>query len=180
MVKIWMGLLATMAILVGRGETLTCNPWHYNRVANLARGRLAFQSSLYPDPDYGVASKAVDGNCNGDWYGSRSCTHTKQEYEPWWYVDLGDQYAVNTVLVKNRGDCCGERLKGAEIRVGNYRGNHKSNFLCGTISDVRWGSLSTINCYGAKGHYVSIIIPGRSEYLHVCEVEVYGTRAQKR
>ena len=27
---------------------------------------------------------------------------------------------VSEVFILNRGDCCGERLNGAEIRVGEY------------------------------------------------------------
>nr|XP_060628769.1 fucolectin-like [Anolis sagrei ordinatus] len=180
MIQIWMGLLATMAILVGHGEAGSCRPWLYGRVYNLARGRPAFQSSVYPYENVGVASKAVDGNCNGDWYHVGSCIHTNADYEPWWYVDLGDYYAINTVLVKNRGDCCGERLKGAEIRVGNNKGNDKSNYLCGTITDVSLGLISTFYCHGVRGRYVSIVIPRRNEYLHVCEVEVYGTKGNRQ
>nr|XP_060628780.1 uncharacterized protein LOC132773555 [Anolis sagrei ordinatus] len=177
MIRIWMGLLATVVILVGHGEAWSCKPELQGHFRNLARGRPAFQSSLYPLHNIGLASKAVDGNCNGDWYNIKSCTHTNRDYEPWWYVDLGEEYAIATVVVKNRGDCCGERLQGAQIRVGNYGGNNcKSNFHCGTITDTRAGSISTISCYGFKGRYVSIIIPNRREWLHVCEVEVYGTK----
>nr|XP_060628779.1 uncharacterized protein LOC132773554 [Anolis sagrei ordinatus] len=190
MIRIWMGLLATVVILVGHGEAWSCKPELQGHFRNLARGRPAFQSSLYPLHNIGLASKAVDGNCNGDWYNIKSCTHTNRDYEPWWYVDLGEEYAIATVVVKNRGDCCGERLQGAQIRVGNYGGilqsiNHSiyisisppsSPCSCGTITDTRAGSISTISCYGFKGRYVSIIIPNRREWLHVCEVEVYGTK----
>ncbi|XP_067323318.1 fucolectin-like [Anolis sagrei] len=176
MIQIWMGLLATVMILVGHGEAQSCKPEPRGRFHNLARGRPAFQSSLYPLENIGLASKAVDGNCNGDW-SIKSCIHTNDDYEPWWYVDLEAEYAIATVVVKNREDCCRERLGGAQIRVGNYGGNNsKSNFLCGTITDTRADSMSTISCYGSKGRYVSINIPGRKEWLHVCEVEVYGTK----
>ena len=46
------------------------------------------------------------------------CTHTKPERDPWWRVDLGRVEPVAKVNILNRGDCCGDRLNGAEIRVG--------------------------------------------------------------
>lgn len=32
----------------------------------------------------------------------------------------------------------------------------------------------TYDCNGMVGQYVTIVIPGRIEYLILCEVEVYG------
>ena len=48
------------------------------------------------------------------------CTHTKYSRvgDPWWRVDLGRVEPVAEVNILNRGDCCGARLNGAEIRVG--------------------------------------------------------------
>ena len=46
------------------------------------------------------------------------CASTNGEDNPWWKVDLGDSHPVSKVYVLNRGDCCGERLNGFEIRVG--------------------------------------------------------------
>ncbi|KAL7990236.1 hypothetical protein Chor_010590 [Crotalus horridus] len=144
---------------------------------NVARGRPAFQSSTFPSQFNSVASKAVDGNCSGRWIGQNTCTHTKRERGPWWYVDLGSRYAISSVVVKNRADCCGERLQGAEIRVGNFVSNHgKNNPLCGRITDTRLGSISTISCNGRVGRYVTVTVPGRTVSLALCEVEVYGTR----
>ncbi|XP_062986057.1 fucolectin-like [Elgaria multicarinata webbii] len=145
-------------------------------VPNLARGRPAFQSSIYPSPKNPVAERAVDGNCGGDFYTSL-CVHTKYDYCPWWYVDLGDQYDISAVVVKNREDCCGDRLKGAQIHVGDsVDANGQCSFLCGTITDNSLGSISTIHCNGRKGRYVSVSIPGRAEFLQICEVEVYGVK----
>ena len=46
------------------------------------------------------------------------CTHTLTESDPWWRVDLGRVEPVAEVNILNRGECCGTRLNGAEIRVG--------------------------------------------------------------
>ena len=47
-----------------------------------------------------------------------NCTHTLEDNSPWWRVDLGRVEPVAEVNIVNRGDCCGDRLNGAEIRVG--------------------------------------------------------------
>ncbi|XP_042321520.1 uncharacterized protein LOC121929725 [Sceloporus undulatus] len=173
---LWTSLLA-LALLSGDGEAQSCKPEMKGLVRNLAENRPAFQSSFLENMETCFANKAVDGDCNGDWYKSSSCIHTDRDQEPWWYVDLGDHYAIAAVIVKNRGDCCGDRIWGAQIHVGDNLEDHgKSNPLCGSITDTRPGSISTIHCYGFKGRYVSIIIPNRREYLNLCEVEVYGTK----
>ncbi|KAG6926956.1 hypothetical protein G0U57_010782, partial [Chelydra serpentina] len=62
-------------------------------------------------------------------------------------------------------DCCGERLAGAQIRVGDSLEDHgKQNPICGTITDTTPGSLHPFCCSGMKGRYVTITIPARAEY----------------
>lgn len=84
---------------------------------------MATQSSLYGD---GQAHNAIDGNRESD-YHKRSCTHTAQETNPWWRVDLLDVYRVTAVTITNRGDVVPERLDGAEIRIGNSLENNGIN-----------------------------------------------------
>nr|XP_020660116.1 uncharacterized protein LOC110084815 [Pogona vitticeps] len=173
--------LSALALLVGAGASQSCRPELQGIGSNLARGCPAFQSSLFTsdftEPSSALAGNAVDGNCDGHWYEGRSCSHTKWELDPWWYVDLGSQHIISTVVVKNRGDCCGERIRGAQIYVGDSAPTQRTNSsLCGTITDTTTGSISTFCCNGFKGRYVSIVISGREEFLHVCEVEVYGAR----
>ena len=65
---------------------------------NFALGKLARQSSTKYD---GIASKGVDDNVNGDFYGL-SCTHTNFDDSPaWWEVDLGSVYTVRFCLQEN-------------------------------------------------------------------------------
>ena len=46
------------------------------------------------------AGKAIDGNC---WYyRHRGFTHTKNEWYPWWQVDLGTYIDVTNVTVITR------------------------------------------------------------------------------
>nr|XP_008163409.1 uncharacterized protein LOC103305731 [Chrysemys picta bellii] len=162
-----------IGILAGTGVSQGCTPPPGAR--NLALGRPATQSSTFENKETGkaMAGKAVDGKRDGKWE-QGSCSHTQFDTEPWWTVDLGSRQSVSAVIVKNREDeCCGERIRGAQIHVGDSLADHgKQNPICGTITDTRPGSVSTICCNGLEGRYVTIVIPGRAEFLTLCEVEV--------
>jgi len=56
-------------------------------------GKPTTQSSTSHD---GVSERAVDGNTNGN-YGAGSCTHTENQANAWWTVDLQATYAVDKV-----------------------------------------------------------------------------------
>ncbi|KAG9330587.1 hypothetical protein JZ751_023818 [Albula glossodonta] len=92
---------------------------------------------------------------------------------PWWRVDLLQPYSIVSVTITNMGDCCGERIKGAQIRIGNSLGNNGiTNPLCSEIHSLGQGATQTFHCpQKMLGRYVTVYIP-RTEYLHLCEVEV--------
>ena len=54
---------------------------------------------------------------------SKTCTHTNGA--GWWEVDLGGVYTVQYVRIKNRVDCCSNRLDGVKVLVDGME--------CGTI-----------------------------------------------
>jgi len=87
---------------------------------NLALFGKATQSQLNGNPwaSFGHASNAIDGNRDSI-YEHGSCTATPIQDDPWWRLDLLDQYVVTSITITNRKDCCPERLDGAEIRIGN-------------------------------------------------------------
>lgn len=75
----------------------------------------------------GSAELAVDDNTDGNFYGAKSTTHTRQEANPWWEVDLGREYPVEKVQVWNRTDGnLGERLDG--FRLLALDANRKTSF----------------------------------------------------
>ncbi|XP_023837812.1 fucolectin-5-like [Salvelinus sp. IW2-2015] len=139
---------------------------------NVALKGVATQSST---EWYCIAQNAIDGNRESD--GQKgSCTHTAYDTNPWWRVDLLDVYRVTAVTITNRGDCCHERLNGAEIRIGNsLESNGINNPRCVVISLIQAGETKTVQCNEMEGRYVVVVIPDRNEYLTLCEVEVYGT-----
>ncbi|KAM3872982.1 fucolectin-5-like [Diretmus argenteus] len=161
-------------VLPGVNKVLTlCEVEVYGHVAptgeNLSLRGIATQSSTYPG---GIPYNAIDGNGATGW-GRGSCTHTEHNVGPWWRLDLRKPHMVLSIGVTNR-DIVSERLRGAEIRIGNSLENEgNSNVRCGVITNVAGGFTNHFEC-GMEGRYVNIVIPGRQEYLTLCEVEVYG------
>ncbi|TNN72629.1 Fucolectin-4 [Liparis tanakae] len=93
-------------------------------VPNVALKGEASQSSTLPFND---AARAIDGRRNS-FYGDMFCSHTAEnEVDPWWQVDLQLTYIIRYVKITNRGDCCAERLDGAEIRIGDSPENNGNN-----------------------------------------------------
>uniref|UniRef100_A0A8C5QVD4 Fucolectin tachylectin-4 pentraxin-1 domain-containing protein n=1 Tax=Leptobrachium leishanense TaxID=445787 RepID=A0A8C5QVD4_9ANUR len=133
------------------------------KYVNLALRGTSSQSSTYNH--LGAAKNAIDGSSSAD-YMSGHCTHTAQDASPWWRLDLTKVYNVTRVKVTNRGDCCSERIDGAEIRIGSSPEH-------GGIKNPNLGEEAEYVC-GMVGQYVTVTIPDRPEYLTLCEVKVYG------
>jgi len=118
----------------------------------------------------GPATRAIDGNTNSN-YGQGSCTHTTKTNKPWWRVDLAATQQVGAVQVWNRGDCCGSRLNGFQVRVGDSSVVN-SNPQCGADVSISEGKSVKVACESMQGRYVGITLP-RSDYLTICEVKVF-------
>uniref|UniRef100_A0A4W5JNT0 Fucolectin tachylectin-4 pentraxin-1 domain-containing protein n=1 Tax=Hucho hucho TaxID=62062 RepID=A0A4W5JNT0_9TELE len=174
----WRVAMLLWSSLSGRNISL-CVSWKYTGLLqviichlNVALKGVASQSSLN---GYGNAHNAIDGSRESDYY-KRSCTHTTQETNPWWRVDLLDVTKVTAVSITNRGDGVPERLDGAEMRIGNsLENNGINNPRCVVISHIPAGETNTFQCNEMEGRYVVVVIPGRSEWLTLCEVEVFAT-----
>ncbi|XP_036840111.1 uncharacterized protein LOC110528604 isoform X1 [Oncorhynchus mykiss] len=163
-----------VVVIPGRSEWLTLCELEVHGIpaGNVALNGVATQSSLFNNRN---ASDAIDGKRNTH-YGS--CTHTLKDRNPWWRVDLLNVYRITDVTLTNRGDCCPERLDGAEIRIGNsLENNGTNNPRCAVISHIPAGETHTFQCNEMEGRYVVVVIPGRSEWLTLCELEVHGTPA---
>ncbi|KAL2084799.1 hypothetical protein ACEWY4_020317 [Coilia grayii] len=164
-------------LLLGNNRLLTlCEVEVYGYLApngeNVALRGKATQSDLHGQ---GFAYNAIDGNRDGI-YSHGSCTHTKAHLNPWWRVDLLQKHKVFSVIITNTVDSVSSRLNGAEIRIGNSLDNNGiNNPRCAVISSIPAGFSETFQCNGTEGRYVTVVIPGRAEYLTLCEVEVYGS-----
>ncbi|WP_022951675.1 discoidin domain-containing protein [Leucothrix mucor] len=141
---------------------------------NIAKGKPAKQSSTGWG---GSASRGVDGNPNGQ-YNANSVTHTNQDQNAWWEVDLQSVHVLNSINVYNRTDCCGERLNGFRVitSINPLPNKPLSNSEVNALRhwDVKTaGKVSRINLGNVSGRYVRIQLIGRN-YLSLAEVEVFG------
>ncbi|KAF7644137.1 hypothetical protein LDENG_00227020, partial [Lucifuga dentata] len=151
-----------------------CSCCPYPNVA--LRGK-ATQSHRYKD-SFSAAYNAIDGNRESR-YWAGSCSSTIEQRNPWWRVDLLHTYVVTSISITNRGDCCPERINGAQIHVGNsLDDNNATNPLVGVISELMEGKTFTVTFNNlVEGRYVTVVLPGPNKTLTLCEVEVYGYRA---
>jgi hypothetical protein len=129
---------------------------------NLAAGKTTTQSSTLNGGD---ASRAVDGNTNGNW-NANSVTHTGFDAQAWWQVDLGTVTDIGKVVLYNRTDCCGSRLKNFDLLV-SYDGSS-------------WQSVATYPneapaqiafSLNVSGRFVRVRLP--NNYLSLAEVQVF-------
>ncbi|XP_040214624.1 uncharacterized protein LOC120944922, partial [Rana temporaria] len=144
----------------------------HHGVENVAPRGLPSQSSHYSSKD--TPGRAIDGSLLGNSM-RHQCTHTKLEKNPWWKVDLKSTHRIQSVALTNRDDCCRERINGAEIHIGNSKENGGiGNPRCETVFKMNYGETMAFGCRGMEGRYVSIHLPNQTQYLSLCEVQVFG------
>ncbi|XP_019627982.1 PREDICTED: uncharacterized protein LOC109472616 [Branchiostoma belcheri] len=138
-------------------------------VENVALGKPVSQSSTHGS---NTAELAVDGE-KGTSVPANQCTLTNPEDDPSWQVDLRRNHAIGSVRVKNRGDCCGGRLHGFIVQVKQAG---QSWQRCGAqySETPEDGQSILVDCGRPMvARYVQIKLPGKSESLSLCEVEVF-------
>mmetsp|Transcript_21333 Transcript_21333/g.42799 ORF Transcript_21333/g.42799 Transcript_21333/m.42799 type:complete len:596 (-) Transcript_21333:491-2278(-) len=139
--------------------------------SNLARGAdaVASQSTTCWN---GAASRAIDGNTNGQW-GGNSVTHTCGEGSPYWMVDLGanKQYKIQSVSIYNRSDCCMDRNDNSDIQILDESGTVVVATMSIAAGDVK--SVYNLNFGSVQGRYVRVQKKS-SGTLNIAEVEVIG------
>ncbi|MEM6802928.1 MAG: discoidin domain-containing protein [Bacteroidota bacterium] len=103
-------LAETGILTIAEAEIFTCiAPPPPCEEINVSQGKSATQSSTFASRLSFEANNATDGNRNGASTGN-SITHTNNEANAWWEIDLGQIYNLSKISLWNRTDCCGERL----------------------------------------------------------------------
>jgi hypothetical protein len=104
--------------LPGKGKILSLAEVEvYSGDTNVARGGKASQVSTAFE---GPAGLAVDGTTDGRYYESKSVTHTAQQDDPWWELELAEPARIDRIVVWNRtdgGDPIQQRLKGYRLKL---------------------------------------------------------------
>jgi hypothetical protein len=144
---------------------------------NMAEGKPATQSSTYGG---GAASRAVDGNTDGD-YVNGSVTHTGENTNAWWEVDLGNSYSIDSIEIWNRtgSDKFVQRLNDFYVFVSDVP--FESTDLMTTLAQGGvWSRHITTApdpsaslSVGAVGRYVRIQLTG-TNYLNLAEAKVFA------
>ncbi|CAH1239457.1 CLEC10A [Branchiostoma lanceolatum] len=142
----------------------------HKKVVNVALGKAANQTSTHGP---GAASRAVDGDTNTT-FDAGTCTHTQEEDNPTWWVDLGQSYTVERVVIFNRQDNSAERLNPFNIHIGDSD-QVNENLQCGGDHEIDVDEASiSVSCHGMRGRYVAIDLPGPRRTLTLCEVKVFS------
>jgi hypothetical protein len=179
-----LGALAAMVGVLASAREARADGMVYK---NWAVGRDAFQSTTGWG---GIASRAVDGNTNGNFW-NNSVTHTSgTEENPWWILDLGSGIAtfgtaIDKIVIYNRTDCCAERLDhfyfvmsdnpitpGIDPATGfpfNWNGPGVSTWFFHDFPDS--GSFTWNPNRGAR--YFEIVSVNGQRILSLAEVEIY-------
>lgn len=144
-------------------------------ITNLALGKTAQQSSTWEGL---VAGRAADGNTDGH-FNSNSITHTGNDPQAWWEVDLGQLRQINTIKLWNRTDCCPERLSNFYVIVSDTPfASTNLNTILGQSGVSAYQITNTVNGsleipINRSGRYVRVQLIGQN-YLSLAEVQVFG------
>ncbi|XP_065826165.1 uncharacterized protein [Oscarella lobularis] len=138
---------------------------------NIAAGKATSQSSTLVHYFLAVADKAVDGDVNGDFNAGKS-SHTYNDAQAWWEVNLGADEIVYGVTIYNRIDCCGERLQNFDVSLIDTSGSVTKKTYFGA------GVRVTYPVYipnGVEARKVKVQLRG-TNYLTLAEVQVWAGR----
>ena len=131
-----------------------------------------------------LLSVAVDGNTDGDgnhWGANPKITHTQNDPEAWWEVDLGQQADIQQIHIYNRTSCCRSRLKDFYVLVSEDPFDNSASltdllntpqihsfFYSGEVDEE--ANIS----FAVSGRFVRIQLTSSNQPLHIAEVQVLG------
>ncbi len=142
---------------------------------NLSLLGTATQSSNYQGnaPDL-----AIDGNTNGR-YSDGSVTHTNNDNNAWWELDLDQNAYIESIKLWNRSDCCSNRLQDFYVLVSEtpFTSKNLQTTLAQSsvkvIHHVGQAGDSIDFEIGQEGRYVRVQLNGQNN-LQLAEVQVFG------
>ncbi|XP_065220513.1 uncharacterized protein LOC135845675 isoform X1 [Planococcus citri] len=147
-------------------------------VLNVAAGKAPMQISSEPG---GIPQKAIDGSTSS-FFNPETCTLTKPERLPWWYVNLLEPYMVQLVRLDFGKSCCGKNKPATiVVRVGNNRPDLGTNPICNRFTGfLEEGKPLFLPCNPPMpGAFVSVHLESASNQnqLSICETFVYTDQA---
>ncbi len=121
------------------------------------------------------AAGAVDGIKNGKWG-----FHTRIEDQPWWQVDLQQQFPLDRIVIYNRCDG-GFAARADRIQIllsddgQQFRRAYQHDGS--TFFGHAGGPPLSVSLDGTTARYVRLQLPGQ-DYFHLDEVEIYARDCQ--
>lgn len=106
--------------------------------------------------------------CGG--WPTRIFFHTKEDAEPWFEIDLGQEYELSRIEVQNRSDCCAERALPVIVEVSRDHLRYRAVARKFAVFDLWKQSLPSI-----RARFVRLRVT-RQSTLHLERVRVYGRR----
>ena len=107
--------------------------------------------------------------------------HTLEEKAPWLALHFPSSVKVKRVEIKNRVDCCGDRMRNVEVRVTDslpttgdamFTGGELLGTFTGPASD---GQLVEVEGETAiMGQFVLVQMDNGRDVLNLAEVRVFG------
>ncbi len=151
--------------------------WRHNR-PNLAYGKPALQSSVSQWSNKPTPAQDAAGAVNGE-VGMSQGFHTELEDEPWWRVDLGMMCSITEIWLFNRLDNVAVAKRACKLAVEIAGKQAAYTEICRYDSPQHFGGADgeplTIRFDpGKEGRFIRIRLLAR-DYLHLNQVEVYGT-----
>ncbi|XP_032308417.1 uncharacterized protein LOC6503742 isoform X2 [Drosophila ananassae] len=127
----------------------------------------------------GAPQKAIDGSTSA-FFTPETCSLTKAERSPWWYVNLLEPYMVQLVRLDFGKSCCGNKPATIVVRVGNNRPDLGTNPICNRFTGLlEAGQPLFLPCNPPMpGAFVSVHLENSSPNpLSICEAFVYTDQA---
>ncbi|XP_011293052.1 uncharacterized protein LOC101893869 isoform X1 [Musca domestica] len=145
-------------------------------VLNVAAGKAPMQISTEGS---GAPQKAIDGSTSA-FFTPETCSLTKAERSPWWYVNLLEPYMVQLVRLDFGKSCCGNKPATIVVRVGNNRPDLGTNPICNRFTGLlEEGQPLFLPCNPPMpGAFVSVHLENKTpNQLSICEAFVYTDQA---
>ncbi len=141
-------------------------------------GGVATQSSTRVGSGGNEARFAIDGNTNGS-FGAGSVTHTQDQPNSFWEVQLPESSNLAEVVLFNRSDCCGIRL--SNFRLSAFDGSTEvfgDDFFVGSGSVAQGGDFHVPLPFGTTGDRVRLELLGNNNegngIISLAEAQVFG------
>ncbi|CDW80955.1 UNKNOWN [Stylonychia lemnae] len=150
-----------LAIVLNSNNPLTLCEVKAFEGPNIALNHQAVQSSTSSGGD---ANRPIRNNFFSSYWGKNTCTHTNQESQPYWYVDLGSEQLIAGVSIASRWDCCGERTTNYQVVVGNSADVNLNTPCSGNPTRD-----ADVYC-GLSGRFVGI--KASNQVLHLCGIAI--------